>query len=424
MHEIWRKPLLKHPEFGTQEMTMTDSIERRPIILCLVAFYLPGYRFGGPVRTIANFVAHLGNEFDIRIVTRDRDALDTQPYPDVEVDKWSTVGKAQVFYASARKMNLRGIVRLIRDTPHDVLYLNSFFAAHFTILPLLARRLGLIPNKPCVIAPRGEFSRGAIALKAWKKWPYVGLSKALGLYADLWWQASSAFEVQDIQRVLSVNADAITIAPDLPPVAAGPAEYVSEAPSRVPGPLRIIFLSRISPVKNLDYLLRVLRRVATPIEFTIYGPLREPDYWETCQSIMTELPGHVVVNYAGEVTPPQVLRTFSAFDLFAFPTRGENYGHVVLEALMAGTALLISDQTPWQASSDKAVEVIPLSIQDVWVRAIERWGAFKESDFQRMRQAAQAYAHNYLDSSGVVQQNRVLFLGVSQSGTVVTARML
>lgn len=46
------------------------------------------------MRTIVNFVDHLGDEFDIRIVTRDRDALDTEPYASVEVDAWNTVGKA------------------------------------------------------------------------------------------------------------------------------------------------------------------------------------------------------------------------------------------------------------------------------------------------------------------------------------------
>lgn len=95
------------------------------ILLCFISYYLPGYRSGGPVRSIANFVDNLGDEFDIRIVTRDRDALDTEPYPNVQIDAWNKVGKAQVFYASDKTVNLRDIAKLMRDTPHDVLYLNS-----------------------------------------------------------------------------------------------------------------------------------------------------------------------------------------------------------------------------------------------------------------------------------------------------------
>ena len=106
-----------------------------PIILCFISFYLPGSRSGGPVRTIANFVDQLGEEFDIRIVCRDRDMSDTEPYPNIAVDAWNTLGKVQVFYASEKTVNLIGIRRLLRETPHDVLYLNSFFAFHFSILP-------------------------------------------------------------------------------------------------------------------------------------------------------------------------------------------------------------------------------------------------------------------------------------------------
>ena len=38
----------------------------------------------------------------------------------------------------------------------------------------------------------------------------------------------------------------------------------------------------------------------------------------------------------------------AANDLFFLPTRGENFGHVIAEALSVGTPVLISDQTPWR----------------------------------------------------------------------------
>ena len=126
--------------------TAMSAMVKRPIILCFIPFYLPGYRSGGPLRTIANMVDHLGDEFDIRIVTRDRDVFDIKPYPEVKVDAWNTLRKAQVFYASKRTITLAGIAQLLRATPHDVLYLNSFFAYGFTLLPLLARRLCLAPK--------------------------------------------------------------------------------------------------------------------------------------------------------------------------------------------------------------------------------------------------------------------------------------
>lgn len=174
----------------------------KPAILTFVHYYLPGYKSGGPVRTIANMVERLSGELEFHIVTADRDMLDTQPYSDIIVDSWNMVGKARVFYTSPARCSLGSIAKLVNDTPHDVLYLNSFFDPVFTVKPLLARRLGLLPKRPTVLAPRGEFSEGALCIKSWKKGFYIKAASLFGLYHDLTWHASSNHELDDIQREL------------------------------------------------------------------------------------------------------------------------------------------------------------------------------------------------------------------------------
>ena len=103
-----------------------NHIAKRPVILCFADYYLPGYRAGGPVRSISNFVDCFGDEYDIRIVTRDRDFLNPDSYPDIRIDNWNWIGKASVFYASRRFLSFFGVLKLLRGTTHDVLYLNSF----------------------------------------------------------------------------------------------------------------------------------------------------------------------------------------------------------------------------------------------------------------------------------------------------------
>lgn len=391
----------------------------RIVILCFISYYLPGYRSGGPVRTIANFVDHLGDDFDIRIVTRNRDVLDSSPYHGVAVDGWNPVGKASVFYASSKTLSLSGIAKLLRNTHYDVLYLNSFFAFSFTTLPLLARRLALAPSKACVIAPRGEFSVGALELKAQKKLLYMKVAKAIKLYSGLFWQASSELESADIRREMEDLAGVPWVAPDLP--------AIKQFGKRVAFPvlrqgsnaaLRIIFLSRISPMKNLDFLLQSLSFVRSLTSLTIYGPLREPDYWQTCQALMAFLPDNVSVEYEGEVPPSAVLEVFSAYDLFVLPTRGENYGHVVLESLTAGTPVLISDQTQWPSSADGGVQVLPLGDPMQWALAIDRLAMMGPEDRYGLRSAALNYANQYLEHSNVLEQNRTLFLKAFQSLSV------
>lgn len=86
---VGKPPLISPHAYSESLMT---SLGSRPRILCFVTYYRPRYLAGGPIRTIANFVEQLGNEFEIIIVTRDRDMLGTEQYPDVKVDDWNKFG--------------------------------------------------------------------------------------------------------------------------------------------------------------------------------------------------------------------------------------------------------------------------------------------------------------------------------------------
>ena len=362
------------------------------------------------MRTIANFVDHLGDEFDIRIVTRDRDALDTMPYPYVRVDEWNTVGKARVFYASDRALSLLRVASLLRRTPHDLLYLNSFFSVRFTTLPLLARRLGLAPSKPCVIAPRGEFSEGAFALKGWKKQPYATLSRQIGLYRGLHWQASSGFEAADIRRVAAVPMTAITVAPNLPSAIT---PSLNQAVSRKRGPLRLIFLSRISPKKNLDYLLRILQKVKIDIHLDIYGTIDDYTYERKCNAIIQSMPDNVCIAYLGGIPHEQVAQTMAQYHLFVLPTLGENYGHAIAEAISQGTPVLISDQTPWRdLEVHNAGWDISLSEPERFLKIIERVNNMDEQAYLSLRDSTVAYAKERLRDQGIIQVNREFMMSM------------
>jgi glycosyltransferase involved in cell wall biosynthesis len=380
-------------------------------ILTFVAYYLPGYKSGGPVRTIANMVESLSSDFHFKIITSDRDSFETDSYPDIQVNAWNRVGQADVFYVSPHKRTLGYLRQILQDTEYDVLYLNSLFATHFTIKPLMLRRLGLIPDKPVVIAPRGEFSQGAMGLKSRKKHIYLSLANTLSLYNNMTWQASSEHEVNDIKREMGKRIQKISIAPNLPsavpelPVMQQPADTDSDRP------LKIIFLSRISPKKNLDYAIAVLAQVKARVQFDLYGIVDDQAYWRQCQDLIKGLPENICVEHKGCIVHEKVFETFSQYDLFFLPTKGENFGHVIYESLSAGTPPLISDETPWRDFEEKGVGwVLSLDDMGAFVRTIEQ---FAQSDFENrcvMREEARQYAVEVNQNSAVLQANKELFL--------------
>jgi hypothetical protein len=71
-------------------------------ILVAANVYLPGYFAGGPVRSIAGLVESLGDEFEMLVVTSDRDLKASSPYTDVQLDAWNRIGKAHVHYMRPR----------------------------------------------------------------------------------------------------------------------------------------------------------------------------------------------------------------------------------------------------------------------------------------------------------------------------------
>lgn len=363
-------------------------MKSKTIILCLISEYLPGFRSGGPIRSIANFVDQLGDKFEIFIICRDRDLNETAPYPNIKIDQWNKVGKAKVFYASRRMTSLTGMIKLLKQTSYDVLYLNSFFSFSFTILPLLIRYFGIIKLKPCAIAPRGEFSKNALVLKKSKKFFYLKAVKLLGLYNNLYWQASSNFELLDIRRVLHGVPKKIRVASDLISV---PRPNLKKSPNLKPGNFKIIFLSRISPMKNLDYLIETLVKVKKPIEFSIFGPKLDLKYWNKCKRLIKKLPSHIKVNINEEVCPSKVQDVFSQHDLFTFPTKGENFGHVILKSLSAGTPVLLSDKTLWKDDKLLGLQSLPLN-NNLWTTTIEKWVELNQEELLKRKQAALSYA--------------------------------
>jgi glycosyltransferase involved in cell wall biosynthesis len=378
----------------------------KPTVLALSAFYFPAQKAGGGPLILAGIVEGLGDEVRFRVMTRDRDIGEDAPYTGIEWGSWQPVGKAEVKYLAPRDFSLKALRRLVCRTEHDAMYFNSFFSPYFVVRLLLLRRLGLIPKKPVVLTPAGEFSPGALALKRSKKLAYIAVAKALGLYRDVLWHAASEHEERDIRRVFGPRV-AVQVAPYLP---AG--HDTQEVPRRkkVPGRLRAVFLSRISPKKNLDGALRMLRGVEGDVSFSVYGPAEDEGYLAECRKIAGTLPKNVEVSFMGPVSHDEVAGVMAAHDLFLFPTHGESFGYVILESLLAGTPVLTSDQTPWRGLRKAGVGFdLPLDREEDFRRALLEFAKMDDEEHHRWSRRAWAYGVERARDESAVERNREMF---------------
>jgi glycosyltransferase involved in cell wall biosynthesis len=387
---------------------LVEPRERPRVFIC-AAHYLPGCKTGGPIRSIRNLIKSLGRTCDFHILTSDRDYGDTAAYENVLLNRWTPVDGAQVFYADRPHRRIQSILRLLRDTNPDVVYLNSFFNWPFSIALLAGRRLGLTADRArWIIAPRGEFSAGALSIKAAKKRIFMWIAAMLGLHRGLIWQATSAEEAADILKWVGVPTSAVRVAPNLteaigtydpPACLAGPAQ-----------PLKVCFLSRLSPKKNLRFAIEVLRQVDRSIEFHVYGPAEHERYVAECRSLTEGADKKLNVSWHGNIPHETVRSVLGQHHLFFLPTLGENFGHAIFEALAAGVPVLISDQTPWRDLEERGAGwAMPLSDQRGFIEVVERVADVSLAERAEMAKKAHDYVQDFWRTSGALAANRALF---------------
>lgn len=398
----------------------------RPRVLVVSDWYLPGRKGGGTVRSLVNLVDWLGDEFEFLVVTRDREPGDAGPFPGVRTGAWQAVGKASVFYRPPRRVELRFWRDLLASTPHDALYLNNIFAASVVQI-LLLRRVGMVATRHIVLAPRGALAPGALGLKWMKKATYLQLSKWLGFHRNITWHATGKDEEGHVLKqfraasATTARADRtrgnlrdgsnVDIAPNLPP-APKPESSFPQRPNKRPGSASVVFVGRVSRVKNLDVALATLASVRGTVRLDIYGPIEDRQYWKECQEQAKRLPGNVRVEYRGVVSLDQVEPLMSSHDLLFLPTRGENFGHSILEALSSGCPVLISDKTPWSGvTTRRAGWAIALEDRGKLEAALQRLVDMDEPEFAAFSKAARELAREFVEEPGLLDATRGLFLG-------------
>ena len=371
-------------------------------VLVFSSFYLPGYKGGGPIKTIKNMFDGMSDEIYFKLVTSDRDLDDLAPYSEVPYSTWSKVGRADVFYAQTGIIGYKQIAKILGAKDYDIVYLNSFFSIRFSFIPLLISKA---LRRQVILAPRGEFSGGALSLKSQKKRFFIFFYKFFRLHRGTIFQLSSSYEVADIHKVLGSRVDT-QIAENI-----GSQEFTAELSMRsTSSVLKAVFVSRISPKKNLLVALSMFQAVQQPVLYHIYGPVEDREYWAKCNAVIDALPSHIQVEYKGELTPEKIVSTIAAYDLFFMPTKGENYGHVIAEALCAGLPILIADTTPWRNLQEQGIGW-DLSLNDphAFSAVIDQLAIMPADEHLKMRETVLAWAKNKFSQRDAVDANIAMF---------------
>ena len=359
--------------------------DTRPVILTLLGVFQPGFDATGPNQSLFRMADALSDKFRFRVVSLRKD--------DEPAGEWTTLRGIERIALLRGPFGARGLRRLLIETPHDLLVSNGMFDMQLTVPALVQRRIGLIPRRPMMVAPRGEFSPGALALKHSRKSTFLKVARICRLLSDVSIQATTDEEAGYLRQSLA-GIGPILLGPNVRPLTPLP----PHVPRVAGAPLRVAFLSRIDRKKNLTYALDVLSRAGVPVTFDIFGPVTDQAYWSECQETIRTMPAGIAVNVRGAIAQDEVVPALAEIDLFLLPTMGENFGHAIVDALSAGTPVLLSDQTPWRHLRAAGVGWdLPLDRPDDFADAVRMIAAMSATERGVQRVRVRRYVEHRLD---------------------------
>lgn len=373
--------------------------KQRLTIRIFIPWYLPAYKAGGPVQSIANLVAQPMEGAMYKIVTSNKE-LDGSTI-NVSPNRWvKQDAQTQVYYAA------NGIKRKLLGTRDEVLFINGIYSWHYTLFPIL-----FAPARRKVVSVRGMLHPGALSQKAWKKKFYLQLWKAFLLSGKLAFHASTEQEKTYVKQVFGPSA-LVYVASNFPRVFCR-----QPVMQKTRGELVLISIALLSPMKNILLVLEALQHTPDRITYQIYGPVKDHSYWQQCLERIRTLPSNITVQVHGDIHPAQVEQALAKGQVFVLPSKSENFGHAIYEALTAGKPVITSHHTPWN-NLEKTKAGINISLEGIWemAGAIKFFAGMGQAELEDWSRGAAAYAANSLDLAAIEEQYRQLF-GFSTSGS-------
>ena len=201
-------------------------------------------------------------------------------------------------------------------------------------------------SMPFIFRPCGMLDPWSLAQRRWRKRFYLWWRLRRNLDGAAAIHFTSETE-RDLASPLGIRAP-VVVEPNgidlrefetLPPPGTFRARY--HLPDGTP---IVLFLSRLHPKKGLDLLVPAFARIQPSNAVLVIAGPDEDGYQTRVERWVAECGVADRVLFTGMLTGADKLAALADADLFVLPSYQENFGIAVVEALAAGTPVVVSDQ--------------------------------------------------------------------------------
>lgn len=225
----------------------------------------------------------------------------------------------------------------LRD--YDLIHVHAIFSYPATIAMTIARQ----QNIPYVNSPHGLLCQWSLQQGAQKKHIYLNLLEKANLFGAKAIHVTARQEQVEIELLgWALKTVVLPLGLQISPAIADARAQLHrmlDIPSQVP---ILLFLSRIHPKKGVDYLIPALGKLRDRHFAFVLAGSGDPEY----EAVLERL---IQANHLGDrtfklgfVTGINKNTCLQGADLYVLTSHSENFGVSVLEALAAGTPVLIT----------------------------------------------------------------------------------
>lgn len=290
----------------------------------------------------------------------------------------------------------------------DVLHLHTLWDPLNLPFAKLATELGL----PYMVSTHGMLDDWALRFKPFKKNIYlrlVGQRLLRGAYRLHTTAEGESRQVQ--QRVPGAETFVAPLCIDLEAFGSLPGPELAQQKYPLlqrPDP-KVLFLSRLHPIKGVELLIDAVAQLPTNITplLVIAGP-GDPSYVAEVERQVADRSLADRTIFAGMVSGELKHSLYQACDLFVHPSQQENFGLVFAEAMACGTPIVTTDQV--DAATELAAGgaiVVPRSVEALSGAIIEALS--DPQGLARRGEHGHEYVRQWLDIDRVVARYNELY---------------